>query len=206
MTGDERVRHCAKCDKDVFNLSALTAEQAESLIRERAGTLCARYYQRKDGTILLADCEIGRRGKRQRRYIAAGLALALSSGTAAAAVATHEEQRHDPDLEVIQGGVGGEPTTVLLPTQPRHWTETGIAECDAYGDAIYDYFWCDAVPSETAAVLMDSFRHAETAWKLLPDGERAAVAESCEKAKEKVEAQATEDGCTLGSGQSLELR
>src|SRR5690242_191609 len=53
MTGDERVRHCAHCDKDVFNLSSMTRDEAEALVLAKAGNLCARYYQRQDGTILL---------------------------------------------------------------------------------------------------------------------------------------------------------
>jgi hypothetical protein len=43
MTGDERVRHCGACKKDVFNLSALTRDEAELLIREKHGDLCGRY-------------------------------------------------------------------------------------------------------------------------------------------------------------------
>src|SRR5512141_2967817 len=59
MVGDDRVRHCASCDKDVFNLSSMTRDEAEALIVGKAGNLCARYYQRQDGTILLADCAVG---------------------------------------------------------------------------------------------------------------------------------------------------
>ena len=85
MTGDDdRVRHCAHCDKDVFNLSAMTREQAEALIIARAGDLCARYYQRSDGTILLQDCEVGIAQKRKRKVIAAGAAGLLAMGGAAA--------------------------------------------------------------------------------------------------------------------------
>ncbi|MBV8761519.1 MAG: hypothetical protein JO257_29760 [Deltaproteobacteria bacterium] len=84
MVGDERVRHCAHCDKDVFNLSAMTREQAERLVIERAGDLCARYYQRHDGTILLKDCSVGIAQKKKRRVIAAGAAGLLAMGGAAA--------------------------------------------------------------------------------------------------------------------------
>src|SRR5689334_5631191 len=80
MTGDERVRHCAQCKKDVFNLSDMTREQAERLIIEKHGDLCARYYQRTDGTILLADCSVGIRQKRKTRVLAAG-AAAMLAGT-----------------------------------------------------------------------------------------------------------------------------
>src|SRR5207247_234468 len=76
MVGDERARHCAQCDKQVFNLSELTRAEAEALIEEKAGKLCARYYQRTDGTILLADCTIGIAAARKRKVVAAA-ALAL---------------------------------------------------------------------------------------------------------------------------------
>jgi hypothetical protein len=81
MTGDDRVRACGQCRRDVFNLSAMTREQAEQLLVERTGRLCVRYYRRADGTILTADCPVGTRNKRRRRWVAAGLgALAAIGG------------------------------------------------------------------------------------------------------------------------------
>ena len=80
MTGDERVRHCASCDKDVFNLSAMTRAEAEALVVEKNANLCARYYQRKDGTILLADCEVGRAQQRRRlELVGAGLFVTITA-------------------------------------------------------------------------------------------------------------------------------
>ncbi len=76
MTGDDRARHCGECNQQVFNLSALTTEQAESLIREKHGDLCVRYYKRKDGTVLTADCRVGAK-KRERRRVVAASAVAL---------------------------------------------------------------------------------------------------------------------------------
>src|SRR5258705_12719203 len=55
MTGDERARLCAQCDKQVFNISAMMRVEAEALIVEKNGKLCITYFQRKDGTILLGD-------------------------------------------------------------------------------------------------------------------------------------------------------
>jgi hypothetical protein len=78
MTGDERVRHCAHCKKDVFNLSELSREQAERLIIEKNGDLCARYFQRTDGTILLADCSVGIKQKRKTNVLAASAAMLLA--------------------------------------------------------------------------------------------------------------------------------
>jgi len=78
MTGDERARLCAQCDRHVYNISGLTRDEAEELIIEKEGLLCVRYFQRADGTILLADCEIGLKQKRRRRLIAVGAAATLA--------------------------------------------------------------------------------------------------------------------------------
>ena len=59
MSGDERARFCARCQKYVYNLSSLTAPQALALIQTKEGKLCARFYRRADGTILTADCPAG---------------------------------------------------------------------------------------------------------------------------------------------------
>jgi hypothetical protein len=101
MTGDERVRHCASCKKDVFNLSDMTREQAERLIIEKHGDLCARYYQRTDGTILLADCSVGIRQKRTTRVLAAGAAamLAGTGGVAGYLRLTHHHAAPAPQID-----------------------------------------------------------------------------------------------------------
>ena len=100
MTGDERVRHCASCKKDVFNLSDMTREQAERLIIEKHGDLCARYYQRTDGTILLADCSVGIRQKRTTRVLAAG-AAAMLAGTGGVAGYLRLSHHHAAPAPVI---------------------------------------------------------------------------------------------------------
>lgn len=81
MTGDEQSRFCEKCAKNVYNLSAMTTEQAENLIREKEGDLCVRYYQRKDGTVLTADCPVGVRRKRVKAVaFVAGLGVTAGFG------------------------------------------------------------------------------------------------------------------------------
>lgn len=92
MTGDARVRFCAACKLSVYNLSELTADEAEQLIASHEGRLCVRYYQRRDGTVLTRDCPVGvwraRRALVRVGAAAAGLALALLGGVAAIARAT----------------------------------------------------------------------------------------------------------------------
>jgi len=66
MVGDERARFCGQCSKNVFNLSAMTRAQIETLIREKEGKFCGRFYQRPDGRMITADCPTGQRRRRDR--------------------------------------------------------------------------------------------------------------------------------------------
>lgn len=59
MYGDDRVRFCGQCSQNVYNLSAMTREQAEALIVRNEGRLCIRFYRRADGTILTKNCSVG---------------------------------------------------------------------------------------------------------------------------------------------------
>jgi hypothetical protein len=97
MVGDERARACGKCDKTVYNISSLTRAEAETLIIEKHGQLCARYYQRTDGTIILSDCVIGAVASRNRKLVAAGAAALLATGVGYKL--TH--RTHDIDMDAI---------------------------------------------------------------------------------------------------------
>lgn len=127
MTGDARVRHCAQCKKDVFNLSEMSREQAERLIIAKNGDLCARYYQRHDGTILLADCSVGLAQKRKTRVVAAG-AMALLASTPVAAIALRTKT-HAPQPKVVVTGVV-EVDPVPEPPQPPHPEHTVVMQGD----------------------------------------------------------------------------
>jgi TonB family protein len=59
MQGNDRVRFCGQCNLNVFNLSAMSTEEAEDLIRRADGTLCVRFYKRNDGTIMTRNCPVG---------------------------------------------------------------------------------------------------------------------------------------------------
>jgi hypothetical protein len=66
MYGNDRVRFCGQCSQNVFNLSAMTTEEAEVLIRRSDGRLCVRFYVRGDGTIITRNCPIGLRAIRDK--------------------------------------------------------------------------------------------------------------------------------------------
>lgn len=76
MSGDDRVRACAVCNKDVFNLSTMTRDEAVGLVRAREGSFCARFFQRADGTVMTSDCGVGVRHGRFAKAAALSL-LAL---------------------------------------------------------------------------------------------------------------------------------
>jgi hypothetical protein len=106
MLGDERVRFCLGCEKNVYNLSSMQKDDAEALLRERLGNeLCVRFFQRTDGTILTQDCPVGVKKKRNKK-----LALAVAgAGAMAAAAAT---------MFLKSTCVQGEPVAGTMEVQP----------------------------------------------------------------------------------------
>ena len=88
MRGDGEVRFCGLCEKNVYDLSAMTRERAQALIEEREGKLCVRFYRRADGTVSTVDCApirfaAVRRAARRTLAGAAALFVALVSMVAA---------------------------------------------------------------------------------------------------------------------------
>ncbi len=94
MSGDERARFCGRCEKSVFNLSGMTAADAEELLAAHGTSLCVRFYRRPDGTVMTADCPVGRGHARKQTIVAAALAggvAAVTSGLAVAAALSISE-------------------------------------------------------------------------------------------------------------------
>jgi hypothetical protein len=52
MTGDDRTRHCQRCEKNVFDVSQLSRDEAERLLKRTNGDLCVRLKRRPDGSIV----------------------------------------------------------------------------------------------------------------------------------------------------------
>jgi hypothetical protein len=143
MTGDERVRFCGRCAKNVYDLSALTASQAEELLRERGESLCVRFFRRSDGTILTSDCPTGRQRKRFWRRVttaavasglaAAGLTMAPTTmESATAGDTTHESLR--PDVVALKKRLQGvRAGDMARPSSPR---DVLYVRTVRYGDAV----------------------------------------------------------------------
>lgn len=84
MPGGDTVRACDRCQHKVYNLSEMTAAEAETLLRETEGRLCVRFYRRADGTIMTKDCPVSSQVARQR---AAGAVTAVAATVAFASSA-----------------------------------------------------------------------------------------------------------------------
>lgn len=81
MEGDDRKRYCNLCKLNVYDVSQMTKDDAEKLIRESSGRLCMRLHQRADGRIITKDCPVGQSAMRKRLVMIAvtGAALILAS-------------------------------------------------------------------------------------------------------------------------------
>jgi hypothetical protein len=88
MVGDDRVRFCGDCKKNVYNLSAMTSAEAKSFIEGVEQAPCVRFFQRADGTMLTSDCPVGATKKKRRLGLIGGASAALlTAGGALMAVA-----------------------------------------------------------------------------------------------------------------------
>ena len=110
MTGDDRARFCKHCSKHVFNLSAMSRVEAETLVREKEGKFCGRFSRRQDGTMLTADCPVGR-GVRRRRFVrlfaVAFAAVMLLSSALAASAGRRRDGSRSPAMVKIDGWIYG---------------------------------------------------------------------------------------------------
>jgi len=84
MLGSDRVRFCGQCTLNVYNLSAMSRSEAETLIASTEGRLCVRFYRRYDGSIITKDCPVGLQAIRRRvSYVAkaiSSMVLGLFAG------------------------------------------------------------------------------------------------------------------------------
>ncbi len=56
MKGDDRVRFCSQCQRNVTNVSAMSREEAERFLEKTNGSECIQLWKRPDGTIVTSDC------------------------------------------------------------------------------------------------------------------------------------------------------
>ena len=127
MVGDEHVRFCGQCEKNVYNLSSLPREEAEALLAVKEGKMCIRLFKRADGTVLTSDCPVGVTKRRRRRAAIAAVGGGLMAAAAALGMERSAATMGSPvpammgSAAISQGEVA---PTVAPPAneEPRQWT------------------------------------------------------------------------------------
>ncbi|HZS44634.1 MAG TPA: ankyrin repeat domain-containing protein [Blastocatellia bacterium] len=80
MIGNDKVRFCEHCAKDVHNISRMTRAQALLLIARSEGRLCLRYHRSPDGSVATVDrpARFHQISRKVSRVAAGAFAAALS--------------------------------------------------------------------------------------------------------------------------------
>jgi hypothetical protein len=98
LNDEGSVRHCNKCDLNVYNISEMTSAKARALIEKNEGSLCVRMYKRPDGTLITADCPVGVKRKRRRMaLLGAGLAASFAFAATAFGILKTNKQCASPN-------------------------------------------------------------------------------------------------------------
>jgi hypothetical protein len=133
MEGDDRVRLCDKCNKNVYNLSQMTTAEANEFLYLTSLNACVNFHRRRDGTIITDNCPVGLRKLRaQYRRIAAAVTtmVSLAQGFLLASVAADSaKSRFENAPNIVRGepvatdetlrvprDLGGAPCTVDPPS------------------------------------------------------------------------------------------
>ncbi|NUO50484.1 MAG: hypothetical protein HOV80_16640 [Polyangiaceae bacterium] len=107
MEGDLRVRFCGECKKNVYDLRYMARAEAEALLL-KSGEACVRMARRADGTVITADCPVGRADQRKK----AAAATALGAGLIAATALLWKVRSQPPPAELDLVDI---PREVLVP-------------------------------------------------------------------------------------------
>lgn len=124
MSGDERSRFCRHCTKEVYNFSRMTQDEISRLIEEKKGGVCARIYQRADGTMLLENCPVGlqKRWRRVTAAVCAAMTFVVLGVTAARRQSGLRDsngnhpvlRKIDVGIETVKGWFGLQRPTVVM--------------------------------------------------------------------------------------------
>lgn len=121
MEGDGPVRRCHRCEKNVYDIAGLSTEEAVSLIEREGPIPCMRLHRRADGTVITADCPLGRERRDWRGFGLAGGAL-LSAAALALTASPSFDAAYEAPLPQRRMGA------MLLMGEPD-WPESED-ECD----------------------------------------------------------------------------
>jgi hypothetical protein len=135
MTGDARVRFCARCELRVYNLSAMTKREAERLVVNKEDRLCVRFYRRADGTILTQNCPVGLRALKRRVSKIAGAAFAaitsclVGIGFTIKTETGRFTEQPEPVVEETVAGAMGSPMSMISPLGEQYEAGALLGSC-----------------------------------------------------------------------------
>jgi hypothetical protein len=113
MAGDDHVRFCVQCEKNVYNLSSLSREEAEALLAAKEGKMCVRIFRREDGTVLTDDCPVGVKRRRRRRAAVAAVGGGIMAAAAAMGLKQTASATMGSAVPVATAPTLGEPTVEM---------------------------------------------------------------------------------------------
>lgn len=119
MHGDDRVRFCCACSKNVYDVAAMSEDEAEGFLAQHFDDQepCVRLYRRPDGRVLTSDCPRGAHKRHVRRVVLAVVVAACAVVAGSAALAdlpvprTHHRPTSTSRFEV--------PRATVRPSRPR---------------------------------------------------------------------------------------
>ena len=124
MQGDDRSRYCLHCKKHVFDLSEMTRDEAERLVCEAAGSLCARFARDEHGTVITLDYAPAKPRRKWPIWVLTGLAALVAGALGLYAEERAKFMRRTPTMGVMclpsptpGGGRGISPSPSTAPTQ-----------------------------------------------------------------------------------------
>jgi hypothetical protein len=132
MRGDDFVRFCDRCRKNVYNVAALGPDETISLLERKEGPACLLLTRRADGTVVTGDCWSQLRRARKRGLTALALAAPVILATqlwsqAFGLRALLSFFRGDPPPAVAAGApqpLAGDP--ILPPPRPEPRVTAGV--------------------------------------------------------------------------------
>ncbi len=139
MTGDDTVRHCAGCSRDVYNISSMSSAEAEKFLAGVGASECMRFYRRADGRIMTDNCPRALRAIRNK----CRLFLKFVSGLAASFIALVPIARgHSASAQELPGAStststsSGTSTSTSSGTSTSKPTDRQSLPSDMMGEAI----------------------------------------------------------------------
>ena len=124
MEGNDRVRFCASCRKDVYDLSAFAADEAEHLLRGAAGRVCIIVERDSQGRTLTADRLPPRRSLRRLATIATAASVAISAGACG-----KKEVTPNPDASTVAVDAGDAGADARSSRRPGCYCQPGDPLC-----------------------------------------------------------------------------